>query len=192
MCSARPTRFSSASHRQLHTSTTHAQASLRTLAASRRTTHAAGATFAELINQTSPIRQRTTLTTSPRHRVSIYLRHQTHRVGQPRRLVRPRTAMGSKQTKLVSIQVPRVYKVFRANKHYLVLWQYSREHLQAAVGTSPRMGAPPYRRLHNFLAHVSGFDSVTTKRPCDPALLGPSVPRGMERPSRNPPYNSSM
>ena len=95
--------------------------------------------------------------------------------------------MASKHNKWI-IQLPRLYKVFRAQQVIGSFGQYLYNIFKPLWDVS--MSPSKYPVLHNFLNHVSGFDSVDNEATIDlPFLLIPPYEWTMPD---NPPYNYYM
>ncbi|EPY19670.1 AMP deaminase [Strigomonas culicis] len=95
--------------------------------------------------------------------------------------------MTNKHNKWI-IQVPRVYKVFRAQNVIGSFGQYLQNIFQPLWEASLHPAEHP--TLHNFLKHVSGFDSVDNENTLDLPLnpISPWAWTSIE----NPPYNYYM
>jgi AMP deaminase len=95
--------------------------------------------------------------------------------------------MGSKHNKWI-IQVPRVYKVFRSMNTINSFGQYIENIFKPLWEVSLEPHKNP--RLHNFLMHVSGFDSVDNEATIDLPFV--TSPPWQWTAVENPPYNYYM
>jgi AMP deaminase len=160
-----------------------AEALLRTLLL-KTDNYMNGRYFAEVINQTFAEYAKDQFTFAE-NRVSIY----GSKLNEWDRLADwfDTHGMNSKHNKWI-IQVPRVYKVFRANNTISSFGQYIENIFKPLWEVS--MEPHRYPRLHNFLEHVSGFDSVDNEATID--LPFSTTSPWQWTAVENPPYNYYM